>query len=473
MTDINKAIKPVESLTIAPLNEGSQFKANNYIQFKIGASDLNMWLVNNSYLKFDLKYTRASYTATGITANAAVSKSYIRNANNIFRSIEILYGGDTIYSQPYNIEQNVIKQLYYGESYMEANYATFTTVKMIKDGTAYLELDNGSTAGGAGAVAELDEDHAKTIKDIMIPVNQLMPIFSDCTSDGFPVKNLKSQIEIRLYIAEPYRYIVDYNSNAPNDFSDKIYVGANAATMANQNSIKTRYSSERIELQHVKMYCSHYIADQSESAVIDDKINNSGMKFRYQMVHTALRQMNGINAGNNNLPFTNSTENVKSIMLYCHKQDLSPSLMYRPYINSLYIKFGSNQLPFQPIAGDSMTTPHEFKFTSDDVLNNIDTYFSETNDDFNRCYRFVDGPGATAANVRDAINVPESTFVMMGANYVNNPSDLGSNSSRWNSQYQATFMGNIRDDTKLTYVLAITTDYGMIVKDGDLKTINL
>ena len=480
MTDINKAIKPVESLTITPLNEGSQLKANNYIQLKIGASDLNMWLVNNSYLKFDLKYTRAAYATTGITTDAAVSKSYIRNANNIFRSVEVLYGGDTIYSQPYNIEQNVIKQLYYGESYMEANYATFTTVKMIKEGIAYLELDNGSvgtvTIDGASVkgVEELDEANAKTIKDIMIPINQLIPIFSDCTSDGFPVKNLKSQIEIRLYIAEPYRYIVDYNPNDPCDFSDKIYVGADAVTMGTKNGIKARFGSDRIELQNVKMYCSHYIANQSESAVIDDKINNSGMKFRYQMVHSSLRQMNRINEGNNNLPFTNSTENVKSIMLYCHKQDLSPSLMYRPYINGLYIKFGSNQLPFQPIAGDSMTTPHEFKFTSDDVLNNIDTYFSETNDDFNRCYRYVDGPKSDAtSHEREAIAVPESTFVMMGANYVNNPGDLGSNSSRWNSQYQASFMGNIRDDTKLTYVLAIITDYGLILKDGDMKTINL
>ena len=222
------------------------------------------------------------------------------------------------------------------------------------------------------------------------------------------------------------------------------------------------------------MYCAHYIANQSESAVIDDKINNSGLKMRYQMVHTALRQMPKITLGNNNLPFTLSTENVKSLMLYCHKQDISPSIMYRPYINSLYIKFGSNQLPFQPIAGDSMTTPHEFKFTSDDVLNNIDTYFSETNDDFNRCYRYSAAPSSDGtSHKRTAITVPESTFVLMGANYVNNPGDLGSNSSRWNSQYQATFMGNIEDQTPLTYVLAVVTDYGLIVKDGDCKTYNL
>ena len=52
-------------------------------------------------------------------------------------------------------------------------------------------------------------------------------------------------------------------------------------------------------------------------------------------------------------------------MFYCHKTGYSPGLMYRPNINSLYIKFGSNQLPFQPIGGDSFDSPHEFKFTTD------------------------------------------------------------------------------------------------------------
>ena len=242
------------------------------------------------------------------------------------------------------------------------------------------------------------------------------------------------------------------------------------------SDIKTRYPANNIELRRVKMYCSHYIAEQNESAVIDDKINSSGMKLRYQMVHTALRQMNGIQLGNNNLPFTVATQNVKSMMLYCHKQDVSPSLMYRPYINSLYIKFGSNQLPFQPIAGDSLTTPHEFKFTSDDVLNNLDTYYSETNDDFNRSYRYnasVSTKTVDSKQYRADLSVPESTFVMMGANYTSDPTDLGSNSSRWNSQYQATFMANIGDATRLTYVLAITSDYGCIIKDGDIKCINL
>ena len=205
MTDINKAIKPVESLTVAPLNEGSLFKANNYIQFRIGASDLNMWLVNNSYLKFDLYAWRKQYSLqsnavkTKTTENewsktdteTKVNKSYIRNANNIFRSVEILYGGDTIYSQPYNIEQNVIKQLYYGESYMEANYATYTTSKMIKDGVDYLGLSNGEfndftngnkTVSGVDDANVGNDANAQIIRDIMIPVNQLLPIFSDCTS---------------------------------------------------------------------------------------------------------------------------------------------------------------------------------------------------------------------------------------------------------------------------------------------------
>ena len=471
MTDVNKAIKPVESLTIAPLNEGGEFRANNYIQFKIGASDLSMWLVNNSYMRFDLQYTRAAWTPDPDSDNAtAASKTYLRNANFVFRMVEILYGGDPIYSIPYNIEQNVVKMLDYGESYMNANFATFTTTKMIKDETAYLEFDNGTTGTKSGDPAAFPAIAAatKTIKDIMIPINQLLPIFQDCTSNGFPVKNLKSQLEIRLYIAEPRRYLVDYNQTT-NDFSDKPWVGE---IPQEHSTIEARYPAGSVQLQNVRFYVSNYIPNPSESAVIDDKVNSTGLKMRYSMIQSGLRQMEKIQLGQNIIPFTVSTNNVTSLMLYCHKQNLSPSLMYRPYIDSLYIKFGANQLPFQPIAGDSFSAPHEFKFTSDDVLNSIDTYFSETNNDYNRSYHQSDAPEFTD-NVRDGLSIPESSFVMMGANYVNDPADMGSNSSRWNSQYQAHFTGKNEDRTQLTYVLAVKTEYGLILKDGDLKTVNI
>ena len=58
MSEPIKSVTPVQSRIIAPLNEGSEFSANSYIQFRINASELPMWLVNDSYLRFDIEYTR-------------------------------------------------------------------------------------------------------------------------------------------------------------------------------------------------------------------------------------------------------------------------------------------------------------------------------------------------------------------------------------------------------------------------------
>lgn len=459
MSEPTKAIYPVESRIIAPLNEGGNFTANNYILFRFSAADLQMWLVNDSYLTFDLKWTQTAFTKTG--TSTAFNSTYIRNACNIFRSIEVLYGGDTIYTQPYNIEQNTLKQLSLGESYMRSNYATYTTTSMVKDGTAYLTIPNAE----AGAT--------ETIRNVMIPINQLIPLFMDINSVGFPVRNLKKQIEFRLYIAEPYRYLCDYDSTI-GDFS--IYfksTGTGAATQTNANAtIKNRFAPTNISLEKVKMYCATYTPKPEEMGVIDSQINGAGMKFRYSMWQTALRQVPKIST-TNNLPFSCTTENTQALMLYAHETDHSPCLMIRPNVQSLYIRFGENQLPFQPIAGDSWSTPFEYKFTSDDVLNNIDTYFSETNSDYNYSYKYKARPADVAGAEYTSLTVPASSFVLMGANYTSAPDALGSASSRWNSQYQAQFNCLYEQTMNMTFVLGVKTEFGMIVKNGDISTINI
>ena len=148
MADINKAIKPIESVRIAPLNDGTIYQANKEIVFRLGAG-LNMFLVNKSYLTFNLKCesrTIASVLAAAGTAGAAVTNyypSYIRNAANIFKTIEISYGGDVIYTtRTHNIEINTIRQTRYGDDYLNANWATYTTSDMIEKGTDYLKFEN-------------------------------------------------------------------------------------------------------------------------------------------------------------------------------------------------------------------------------------------------------------------------------------------------------------------------------------------
>ena len=509
MTDVNKAIKPVESLIIAPLNEGANYQANNYILFRIGASNLNMWLTNASYLTFDLE-CKEKAVVTGYKnteTQEVVCPSYIKNACNIFSQVEVVYGGDTIYSQPYNIEQNTLKQLYLGEEYMQGNYATYTTREMVmkdqnekgadhlEDGIySYLKLSNNNCTNPD------DEDDlvagsrkATTIRNVMVPINQLIPLFMDMGSEGFPVRCLKEQIEIRLYIAEPYRYIVDWNP-VIQDFDYRLWEGDTTRGMVHSNffaaTVKDRYASDDIKLTNVKMYCQHYLPDASLAARIDNDALNSpeGMNWQFVRTEIAMRQVNQINK-TNNLPFTAATENTNSLMFYCYRTGYSPGLMYRPNINSLYISFGSNQLPFQPIPGNTYSAPFEYRFPTDDVLHNIDTYFSLRNHDFLDSYRFIEDT-TTLPNTR-AITVPTSSFVLMGSNYCSDPSSLGSQSSQWNSQYQAHFnapyidkaqITGLNDDgddfadkdgNGLTFVLGVESKWGFTLQNGKLSTLNI
>ena len=148
MSEPIKSAYPVKTTIISPINDGTKYTTKTYIQFKINASELPMWIVNDSYLRFDIKYTRKAFStgdgAAGNT-NLNINKTYIRNAANIFDMVKVKYGGDDIYTQTFNIEQNTLKMLSYGESYLDANFATYTTTKMIQDGKAYLEFDNNPT----------------------------------------------------------------------------------------------------------------------------------------------------------------------------------------------------------------------------------------------------------------------------------------------------------------------------------------
>ena len=486
MSEPIKSVTPVQSRIIAPLNEGSNFTANSYIQFRINASELPMWLVNDSYLRFDIEYTRASYSINGSkntnSSNKNINKTYIRNAANIFNMIKVKYGGDDLYTQLFNIEQNTLKMLSYGESYLNANYATFTTNKMIEDKKAYLVFDNGTASDNTGQTIT---GETKTIVNVMVPINQLLPFFMDVNSTGFPVGYLKKQLEINLYIAEPYKYLVDYD-DVIGDFSEyfrraKPVSGANREDICSI-SLSDRYPSQNIKLKNVRMYCSCYVPTNDEAQVIQNKINSDGMKYKYNLWHIGVREVSEISR-TNNLPFSVTTENTSSLMLYCHnnKNNTSPSLMHRPLINSLYLRFGEMQLPFQPIPGDSFSNPYEYKFTSDDVLNNIDTYFSETNNDYNNSYRYattIPDTDKSGDNLKDnyfekSNLTPGSSFIMMGANFTNSNDKLGSASSRWNHQYQASFSANYRQEIPLRFILGVKTEYGLVVKDGNLAKINI
>ena len=481
MTDVNKAIQPVEIKHKAPINAGSTFKYGNYIQFFIGASDVGMWLVNDSYLKLDLHVAASAANAihytnkTGanladganLTGNLSIN-TYIRNAANLFDRVEILQNSRVIYHEEHFIESNTIEQLELSEDYMRVNPQMYTTTNMAKTGNCLLRIQNTANTTSAAVNDNTDGTSTRgvqTIKDILIPANRIMRIFQDMTSEGFPIFALTSPIELRLYIAQPWRYLVDY--------CDKIGdFGTHTATNANirlTDAIRTRFGNDTIEIKDVDLVMSHYIPNEVERSAATAKINSSGETYRYRMIKTAFRS-EAVGANSSvSIPFTLNTSNVSSLLLWGHKTDLSPGIMYRPNLHSLYIQFGANQLPKQPYPNNSFEYPYDYRYGVDDVMNSIDTYYSQTNFDLNNSYKFI------AKGTHDtAVTVPTSSYVMMGANYVNDPEKFGSNSKAWNGQYQVHFMNDNPDSfSDINFCLSVITEYGMRFKDGTLETRNI
>ena len=486
MADINKAIKPIESARIAPLNDGTIYQANKEIVFRLGAG-LNMFLVNKSYLTFNLRC--ASKTLSGVLSSDKTTgdpikifcPSYIRNAANVFKTIEISYGGDVIYtSRTHNIEINTIRQTKYGDDYLDANWATYTTTNMINNGTDYLKLENGHKVGDAVKDDSTKKDiirEEQIIYNIQIPLNQILPIFMDLGSEGFPMRSLNQQIEVRLLIADTYQYLIDWNPEI-NDFETNILKPySSTSAWLSDKPISERFSNSDITLENVYIYANYYTPEASEAAIIDEKCKNGEYKLKYNTWVLDERQVDSIKS-TQTIPASVVTTNTKSILVYCFKKQTSPSVMYKPNINNFQLKIGSFTCPLQPIADSTMVTPHEYKFQVDDVFDNIDTYFTSTNSDYNKCYLF-EGDGKVGTD----LDRPSSLFYIFGMNYTSDPTDLGSDSSAWNSQYQMQFNG-VNDDglnssnptTKgpgLQFVIAVNTECGLLIKENNIKTFTL
>ena len=485
MADINKAIKPIESARIAPLNDGTIYQANKEIVFRLGAG-LNMFLVNKSYLTFNLKCSGKTFSNVldkdgpgDSSTSSDFYPSYIRNAANIFKTIEISYGGDVIYTtRTHNIEINTIRQTKYGDDYLDANWATYTTTNMVKNGTAYLKLENATKNGDSTHKKDLIRED-QIIYNIQIPLNQILPIFMDLGSEGFPMRSLNQQIEVRLLIADTYQYLIDWDYKINDFVTNKKNVDTRVLTVNLNKSISERFENSHITLENVYIYANYYTPESSEAAIIDEKCKNGEYKLKYNTWVLDERQVDSIKP-TQTIPASVVTTNTKSILVYCFKKQTSPSVMYKPNINNFQLKIGSFTCPLQPIADSTMISPHEYKFQVDDVFDNIDTYFTSTNSDYNKCYLF-EGNNIIGTTVTK----PSSLFYIFGMNYTSDPTDLGSDSSAWNSQYQMQFNG-VNDDglndtsssppvkgPGLQFVIAVNTECGLLIKENNIKTFTL
>ena len=433
--DVNKSVSPLENTVLVPLNEGTDYRPHGSIIFRIGASDLNMWIISESYISFDVLIPSINDQV------ASFGPYFIKNAANVFSNVIVRFGGVEIYNEAYNVEIQTLNMLSLGDSYLKSHYNTFTTIDMIKEKIAHLRTNEPTQTDGKYKTS------ANTIR-CLVPVNQLFPIFKDINSEGLPVRSLKSQIEFELRIAEPYRYLLGYNETI-NDFTS-------------DDKIKTLYPSVSINM--VRLNCYYWIPTGEEAEFIDQKATKDGSyTFRYNRWNIGIRQVSGISF-TNSIPFAITSENIKDFLVYCHKSTSSPSLMYRPNVNNVQLVFGSNRVPTKPIPFSSDIYPHLYKFTTDDVLEYVDSYYGDVNGDYIKSYR-----------VKDESSV-SSSYVILGGCYVSDVDKLGISSSSWNSQYQLDFNASPTTDEEslaLTFVLAIRSEYGLIITDRQLKTIEI
>ena len=303
----------------------------------------------------------------------------------------------------------------------------------------------------------------------------------DLGSEGFPMRSLNQQLEIRLLIADPYQYLIDWDKDR-DDFETNVSI-VDSKTGLEWDTPKTiteRFPNSDISLENVYIYANYYTPEATEAAIIDDKCKNGEYKLKYNTWVLDERQVNSIKQ-TQTIPASVVTTNTKSILIYCFKKQTSPSVTYKPNINNFQLKIGSFTCPLQPIAESTMITPHEYKFQVDDVFDNIDTYFTSTNTDYNRCYLFEGKTPAGIDKVGTLLDKPSSLFYIFGMNYTSDPTDLGSDSSAWNSQYQMQFNG-IEDNglnqleepgPGLQFVIAVNTECGLLIKENNIKTFTL
>ncbi len=463
MTDLSKTNNIVQNVQIAPVNNASAgYTPSQYINFRVGKGQMSQWLTNSSYMTFDIAIP--AITLAGNTAANGVS-AYIRDANMIFNQVEVLYAGNKIYSNVFNCETNMIKYLKYGDSYLDSNFNTFTTKKMISEGTAHL-----TTPAGAGTIA------ATTIANVIIPINQLCPLFEDISSDGFALGSLTEQLEFRFYVANPSQFLSFYGNDISSAASTTNITPASSSGdfvtyWTNNAAAHTAITyPTTCTISNPQLNCYYFIPNDDFANYIQS-VNGPGGKgtiYRYALWQLNTRNHTMAANTNSNLPFSVVTENTKALLVYMHTTGRTPSVTTRPSMSNVYTMFGNNLVPKQPLSGNTYTNPGQYKFIVDDVYDMLDTYYSTTNSELTRSYTY--GAETTASAFNNS-----SGFVLVAGNYVNDVDELGSNSNAWNSQYQLLFTSGttMPSNTAQTIVFGVKSEYGLIIKDNSVQTYNL
>lgn len=420
-----KSLIPVKETIIVPYNNGAVYSTGNTITILFGAGDAHNCLIQDSFFQFDYKINLTSSTAKNFS---------IRDLNQIFDWVEIIYQGKQVYIQNFNQQAKFIDWVRQGGNYLDTQIYSGITSK----NAAYTRIK--LTSGSSGV--------ANNITGCIIRLASLFDIFEKITE--LPVCLLDNQIQINLHLADPYTYLV-----APSSFSG---MGLKKFSTLDKTAVTiSNFSIDRFEF-HLK-----------DKVEISPEMNREKTyKFDYTMNQIALRGVRGSDfpaSSTLNLPFNIVTENVSTMGIYFYKDNV-PSVTYRPELINVNFKYGNNTSPFSPINVDNYDHSGIYKQFCDDSFDISTSYFGTTNYDYDMSYSSYQ----KGTNLKD---VKHDTHIVLVTDFVPSGDLLGSASKFWNSQYifQANASTQSMEDS--TACMWVESKYMAFIRDGKFDSVNI
>lgn len=453
-----KSKAPIESSIASPINEAVEFTPGNTIIFRIGAADLLYWLVQDSYFVFDVDWSRTSNTAPA-------RNLVIRNSSMFFNNVRIIHAGNEVYYSQYNIAQQFLDLIKSGDDYLQSQYHEWTNHKTydraVGDVVNYPLILRASEWG---------TNTSLTKKGYVMHVGQILKCFSQI--ENFPLKYLTQQIEIRLQLAQPNEFVCAVTADANNFYDLQGNAPSTNGASAENEGVAANYTNLTYKITNMRLYMFGAQVEPSYDAVQGaSNATGQGTCWKYQMPRINLRNEPArANAQYLISNFQCITENTNELYIWAVRHN-NLATAIRPKVNNCNIRFGPYQMPKSPTAEDNWLKPCLYKQLVDDTLEYSTAYYTSANADLYKSYPVV--PASQTIISTSANNcTPHDTNILIAGSFTTDDNQPGSNSKAWNSQYNLHYQLML-PESAWTWVLAVTTDYVLTLRQGMLSSTNI
>lgn len=463
-----KSLAPIEQQIISPINQSTTFTAGNTIIFRLSSSDIQHWLVQDSYFVFDVEWTNAS--------GDDLSKDLvIRNSSSFFRTARIIHGGNEVYYSQYNIAQQFLDYIKTGDDFLKANYNEWTSHKTYEDALA----NDKAVYPLILRADELTAGASITRKGVIMHVSQILKCFSQC--ENFPMKNCPQAIDVELQLAQPNEFLCAVEEEQFHNFYD--VEGNGDATVANNTGAMVGEAEVPVEgiptyiIKNMRLYMMGAVVQESYAAVVSaSNASGQGLMWEFTMPRINLRNEPAHDPGYLISNFQCITENVDKLYVWgVRGHNLGTAV--RPHLTNMNLRFGPHQLPKSPTAEDNWYKPAIYKALVDDTLEYDTAYYTSANSDISNAYYPLilkaDGTPSTYYHYEDVdIPPPHDAHLLMAASFTTDDNHPGAPSSMWNSQYNLHYQLLTREPP-ITWVLAVDTKNVLSLRNGMLSSTNV